>query len=67
MELREKGQLVIVCPIRDDSDVAGVGVFSTSEAETRTIMDSDPGVQSGIFTYEIHASRSFPGDSLPHH
>ena len=28
-------------------------------------MDDDPGVQLGIFTYEIHASRSFPGDRLP--
>ena len=64
-QLRENGQLVIVCPVRDESDVAGVGVFSTNETETRTIMENDPGVQAGIFTYEIHASRSFPGDSLP--
>jgi len=64
-QLRENGQLVIVCPVRDDSDVAGIGVFSTNETKTRTIMDDDPGVQLGIFTYEIHASRSFPGDRLP--
>lgn len=64
-ELRENGQLVIVCPVRDDSDVSGIGVFSTNEAETRAIMDSDPGVQAGLFTYEIHPSRSFPGDRLP--
>jgi len=25
----------------------------------------DPGLQAGIFTYEIHPCRSFPGDSLP--
>jgi hypothetical protein len=65
-ELRENGQLVIVCPVRDNSDVAGVGIFSTNETETRIIMDNDPGVLAGIFTYEMHASRSFPGDSLPH-
>jgi len=64
-DLRENGKLVIVCPVRDSSDVAGIGIFSTNETETRTIMDSDPGVQAGIFTYEMHASRSFPGDSLP--
>jgi hypothetical protein len=28
-------------------------------------MDCDPGVQAGIFTYEIHPIRSFPGDALP--
>jgi hypothetical protein len=33
--------------------------------EIAQIMDSDPGVQAGIFTYEVHPSRSFPGDSLP--
>jgi hypothetical protein len=63
-DLRENGKLVIVCPVRDSSNVAGVGIFSTNEMETRTIMDDDPGVRAGIFTYEIHASRSFPGDSL---
>jgi hypothetical protein len=29
------------------------------------IMDGDPGVQAGIFTYEVHPVRSFPGDALP--
>jgi len=28
-------------------------------------MDTDPGVMAGIFTYEVHNIRSFPGDSLP--
>lgn len=28
-------------------------------------MDDDPAVLAGIFTYEIHPVRSFPGDSLP--
>ncbi len=31
----------------------------------QAIMDEDSGVKAGIFVYEIHASRSFPGDSLP--
>jgi hypothetical protein len=33
--------------------------------EVKKIMDEDPGVQAGVFVYEIHATRSFPGDSLP--
>ncbi len=28
-------------------------------------MDGDPGVAAGIFTYEAHPIRSFPGDGLP--
>jgi len=27
-------------------------------------MDGDPGVMAGIFTYEVHLCRSFPGDKL---
>jgi hypothetical protein len=42
-----------------------MGIFKTSVEETRNIMDGDPGVQAGIFVYEIHPCRSFPGDSLP--
>jgi hypothetical protein len=64
-ELRQEGKLCIVCPIRDETDVCGVGIFSTDSAETKSIMDGDPGVKAGIFTYEIHPTRSFPGDSLP--
>lgn len=63
-ELRRDGKLSIICPVRDESDVAGVGVFNTSIEETRRIYDQDPGVKAGIFTYEVHQTRSFPGDSL---
>lgn len=63
-ELRRDGILCIVCPIRDESDLAGIGIFSTDVAETKKIMDQDPGVRAGIFTYEIHATRSFASDAL---
>lgn len=64
-ELRAQGSLVIVCPVRDGSDVAGIGIFTTNSEETKAIMDGDPGVQGGIFTYEIHPTSSFPGSTLP--
>ncbi|HVU14403.1 MAG TPA: hypothetical protein VHD90_24160 [Phototrophicaceae bacterium] len=64
-ELRAEGKLAVVMPIRDGSDVSGVGIFNATVEETQALMDGDPGVQAGIFTYEVHASRSFPGDSLP--
>jgi hypothetical protein len=64
-ELRAEGKLSIVCPIADGSNVCGLGIFNADSAETKRIMDADPGVKAGVFTYEIHPCRSFPGDSLP--
>jgi hypothetical protein len=63
--LRAEGKLAIVCPVMDDSDVRGIGIFDGDVDNVRSIMDGDPGVQAGIFTFEIHPARSFPGDSLP--
>ncbi len=64
-ELREKGILSIVCPIRDGSNLNGIGIFNADDNETKKIMDEDPGVKTGIFDYEIHPTVSFPGDNLP--
>ncbi|MCZ8515406.1 hypothetical protein O9H85_23950 [Paenibacillus filicis] len=63
--LREEGVLSIVCPVIDGSEIAGIGIFNADLDEVRRIMDEDPGVKAGVFVYDIHASRSFPGDSLP--
>ncbi|HEY4388783.1 MAG TPA: hypothetical protein VGN34_30395 [Ktedonobacteraceae bacterium] len=63
--LRAEGVLSIVCPVGDGSDVCGIGVFNASVEEVQKLMDEDPGVKAGVFIYEVHASRSFPGDSLP--
>jgi hypothetical protein len=63
--LRAEGILAIVCPVGDGSDVSGAGIFTTGEQETLRIMDEDPGVKAGVFTYEVHPCRSFPGDCLP--
>ena len=65
MSLQADGLLPIVCPVRDDSDIAGAGIFAASVDETRRIMDGDPGVQAGVFSYEVHATRSRPGSALP--
>ena len=63
--LRAEGILSIVCPIRDDSELSGVGIFNGTVDEIRKVMDEDPGVKAGVFVYEIHACRGFPGDRLP--
>ena len=63
-QLRADGKLAIVCPISDNSGVSGIGIFTTSVEETQRIMQDDPAVQAGIFTFEVHPCRSFPGDAL---
>jgi hypothetical protein len=63
--LRRQGVLAIVCPVADDSPVCGIGIFDAPPGEVVRIMDDDPGVRAGIFEYEVHPVRSFPGDALP--
>lgn len=63
--LRADGKLAVVCPIRDDDQWAGVGIFDATVEEARSIMEEDPAVKAGLLTYEVLATRSFPGDALP--
>jgi uncharacterized protein YndB with AHSA1/START domain len=63
--LREHGVMPIVMPATDDSDWAGIAIFAAPPDQVRTIMDHDPGVVAGIFTYEAHPVRGFPGSALP--
>jgi hypothetical protein len=65
LRLRAEGVLSIVCPVVDGGDTKGIGIFNASVDETRRVMNEDPGVMAGIFVYEAHLCRSFPGDSLP--
>ena len=62
--LRAGGVLSIVCPVADDSDLAGANIFDASAEETARLMDEDPAVQAGVLSYEVHPVRSFPGDCL---
>jgi len=64
-QLRAEGILSIVCPIPDDTAMAGIGIFNTDVEHTKNIMNGDPAVKENILVYEVYASKSFPGDSLP--
>lgn len=55
----------IVCPVGDDTAVCGIGIFDATVDQTAAIMDADPGVAAGVFTYQVHPVRSFPGSTLP--
>jgi hypothetical protein len=63
--LKFAGLMPIICPIGDGSGVTGIGVFDATPEDVERIMASDPGVQAGVFTYEVHPCRSFPGSALP--
>lgn len=65
MQLQADGRLPIVCPVGDETGLAGVGIFVAGPDEVREIMDRDPAVQAGILSYTLHVCRSFPGSSLP--
>lgn len=65
MALRIAGMMPIICPIADGSEYAGVGVMTVTPENADEIMAADPAVQAGILIYEIHATRTFPGSSLP--
>jgi hypothetical protein len=63
--LRADGVLPVVCPIMDDSEVCGVGIMNVGVDEAKVVMDGDPAVAAGVFVYDLHPCRSFPGDALP--
>ena len=62
--LRADGLLNIVCPVIDDTEVCGIGIFNTDLATAEQLMAEDPGVKAGVFTFRLHPVRSFPGDAL---
>ena len=63
--LREEGLLSVVCPVAEESDLKGIGIFNADVDQTRNIMEEDPCVKAGIFVFEVYPTRSFPGDCLP--
>jgi hypothetical protein len=65
MELQADGHLAVVCPVGDETGLAGIGIFVDTPDEVRAILDGDPAIQAGVLTYTVHACRGFPGSALP--
>lgn len=63
-ELRAQGLLSIVCPVVEENEIRGIGIFNADKEKTKEIMDEDPGVKQGVFVYEILNVKSFAGDAL---
>ena len=64
-QLQKDGDLSIVCRINDETDIKGLAIFNCEPEDVKILMEGDPGVIAGIFTYEIHPCSSFAGDKLP--
>jgi predicted ester cyclase len=58
------GLMRIICPIGDGGGTVGVTIFDADPDEADRIMRQDPGVKAGLFTYELHATQTFPGSTL---
>ena len=63
--LHADGVLPIVCPARDRGELAGVAIFAADPDQTARIMDEDPGVRAGLYSYQVHPCSSVPGSVLP--
>ena len=58
------GLMRIFCPIGDGSGTTGICIFDADADEVDQIMRQDPGVKAGLFTYEMHATQTFPESKL---
>lgn len=53
--LESKGKLVVAGPFTDATDWEGIFVFNvTTVEEAKKLTDTDPGVQTGLFSVELH-------------
>lgn len=65
LRMRAAELMVIICPVADGGEVSGVGIFTADTEQVAEIMADDPGVRTGLFTFEVHPTRIFPGDTIP--
>lgn len=65
VELHQAGVMSIVGPVVTDNRIRGVCIFSCDSDEARRVLDGDPSIEAGIFTYELLEVFTFPGSTLP--
>jgi hypothetical protein len=63
--LRDAGVLAVSLVVLDDSELWGIRVLAGTVDDTVALMNDDPGVAAGVFTFEVHPCRGFAGQSLP--
>ena len=63
---REEGIMSLTMPVMDESNIAAVAVYNTTDKEeVRKLVENDPAVKAGVFNYEIVTGLGLPGDTLP--
>jgi hypothetical protein len=64
MALQLAGLMPLVCPVRDESEYAGIGLLAVPGNRAAEIYREVPGVKARIFTFELHPVAAFPGTAL---
>jgi hypothetical protein len=64
-ELRDAGVLAATLVVLDDSELWGIRVLTGTVDDTVALLNDDPGVAAGVFTFEVHLCRGLVGHSLP--
>ena len=66
-EQRRDNEMVLTMPVMDNnSNIAAVAIYNTTDKdEVKRLMDKDPAIMAGVFTYEIVTGMGLPGDKLP--
>lgn len=63
--MQSEGKLVIVGPFGDNGNRRGIFIFDVPKQEdVEKLLQNDPAIKAGMFTYEIHPWWSEKGQSL---
>lgn len=61
--MRNAGEQLVTIPVTDSGEIVGIGLMATANKdEAAALMESDPGVAAGRFTYELLSCMAMPGD-----
>ena len=65
-DLRHRGIMSMAIPVMEpESEVAAIGIYNITDKEEITrFVQQDPGVQKGLFTYELLNCMGMKGDTL---
>jgi hypothetical protein len=64
LELLRDGKFRVLYPGSGESGFEGIGILQADPEETKRILDGDPAVKAGVYTYEVHTVRVLPGDRM---
>ncbi|HZY46364.1 MAG TPA: hypothetical protein VFE96_01085 [Candidatus Bathyarchaeia archaeon] len=64
LELLRDAKFLVLYPASGKSGMEGIAILPTDPEEAKRIIDEDPAIKSGVYTYEVHPARVLPGDSV---